>query len=140
MGAWGVGMQASDDALDAIAGVEHLKPSKWTHKLVTQAIDHVGSDDSWARMHVLGLADWLLDREIALEPVKELLHSIADAELDPDALRCWRDAEARKDALTRFKNRLDGKDVDEEALAEDNEGLLCKMSRFAEDKDGLDTH
>jgi len=140
MGAWGVGMQASDDALDAIAGVEHLKPSELSHELITQAMDHVGSDGAWTRMYALGLADWLLDREISLEPVKGVLHSMADAELDPDALGCWRSAEARKDALIRFKNRLDGKNVDDEALAEDNEGLLTKMAKFAEGRDGLDTH
>jgi hypothetical protein len=145
MGSWGVGMQASDSALDAIYRVEEgylkgkkvrgqtkavkgkLGPNviKWYTKLEDYSIKN-----GYSRQEILGVADWMLDKGILLKGVMSLLDKVVEKELDQKHLDCWRDGEARKEALKRFQKRLHGKKVDEEKLAEDNEGLMVKMDKF----------
>jgi hypothetical protein len=132
MGAWGVGMQAGDDALDAIhaAGGEEkvakARTARQVHALFAR----------WMRescrpnpMGLLGLAEAVLDAGGDLDLVSGLVRGVAAGELAKDRLDCWSDPAERRAALRRFLRRLDGKPVPPEKLEGDNEGLLSKIGR-----------
>jgi hypothetical protein len=132
MGAWGEGMQASDSALDAIYIIER----NYKHKIGSDAIEWYATRNKFSinngdcRQEILGIADWILDKGISLKRVALFLGKVVKKELHKKCLDCWRDSEARKEALLRFQKRLRGEEVDEEELAKDNEGLLTKIDKF----------
>lgn len=136
MGAWGVGMQASDTAWDAIVHFKfdvNGKPSKKVLDGLAQKPERVlRFFKGWITkdpMAVLGIAEYLLDAGVDLKSARKIIGKALKHELSDDGLKPWGHAQDRQDALLRFKDRLDGKKVDGEKLAEDNEGLLSKMAR-----------
>lgn len=145
MGAWGMGMQANDDALDAIgsAGLSSGEPKKQKRtlaalregKITIKSLlsSHRNYPAGWIKkepMALLGLAEYLLDEGFDLQPIKPVVRKALRAELAKRRLECWIDSDKRKAALLRFKDRLDGKEVPQDLLDQDNEGLLSKMSRM----------
>lgn len=146
MGAWGVGMQANDTALDGIgcAGLSCGEPRKQKKTLSDlrkgklQVNDLFGSKSrvtgmAWIKKEpqaVLGLAEYLMDEGFDLSSVKPLVKKALRNQLGKRELDRWVDLEERREALLRFKARFEGKKVPQELLDRDNEGLLSKMSRM----------
>jgi hypothetical protein len=116
MGTWGVGMQCSDAAMDIIGstGMESLKTLKSAIK---------GKATFLENKEILALADHCLDNKIKLPTdIKDaVLHCIESELSDTDG---WSSPEDRKSALKRFRDRVNGKKVDEVDLAIDNIGLF----------------
>ncbi len=136
MGAWGVGMQASDTAWDAIGHFKfdvHGKPSKKVLDMLAKKPQLVTKFfKAWILkdpMAILGIAEYLLDAGVDLKPAKKIIDGALKHELSNEGLESWGHAQDRQDALKRFRDRLDGKKIDGEKLAEDNEGLMSKMAR-----------
>lgn len=136
MGAWGVGMRASDTAWDAIGHFKfdvHGKPPKKVIDALTTKPERVlRFFRGWILkdpMAVLGIAEYLLDAGVDLKPAAKIVEKALKHELSNDGLESWGHADDRKQALLRFKDRVAGKTVDEEKLAEDNEGLMSKMAK-----------
>ena len=144
MGAWGVGMQANDDALDAIgsAGLSSGDPKKQKRtlaalrqgKITLKSLlnSHRSYPAGWIKkepMALLGLSEYLLDEGFDLKPIMPLAKKLLRSELAKRRLECWADLEERKDALLRFRDRLNGKKVPQELLDQDNEGLFSKMAK-----------
>jgi hypothetical protein len=135
MGAWGEGMQANDTAWDAIgdAGFKvHGAPPK---KVLAELAKKPATVKKYFRSilldahAVLGLAEYLLDAGVNLASIRKTLDVTLKKALSASELSTWGDPENRKAALLRFRDRLDGKKIDEKKLAEDNEGLFSKMSK-----------
>lgn len=121
MGAWGVGMQANDAALDAI-GINEKKPAK----VLEEGIDQLIKEEDY--LGILGLADRALDLKQAIsDKTKKKIMVAAKHELQESRLERWMESDDRKDALERFVKRLNGEKVSAEDLAKDNEGLLSKI-------------
>lgn len=137
MGAWGEGMQANDTALDAIdrAGLSSAEPKRREKTLAALRGGKKKVEDlfkGWVKdSHegVLGLAEFLFDEGIDIKPVMSLVKKALRNQLGKRELSRWRDSEERQAALARFKDRLEGKEVDQELLEADNEGLLSKMAK-----------
>jgi hypothetical protein len=143
MGAWGEGMQANDTALDAIgdSGLNDLGDDIKVTEKSKRKLERVKKNPKLVRKlfqkkwiketteAVLGLAEFLLDNDAGLTGVRRLVKGAIAKELDEKRLECWRDGGARKRALLRFRDRVDGKDVDMKAVEMDNEGLMSRMTR-----------
>lgn len=148
MGAWGVGMRANDTALDAVCWFEKydddgkrsltrrgklvkdgkvlLEALKWVEKQMMKGrfAYRSSSDES-----ILGVADFFMERGISPKEAEHFILRSIERELHPGRLSSWCDQGERRDALLRFKARVEGKPVDEELVAQDNEGLMSKMCR-----------
>jgi hypothetical protein len=129
-------MQASDTAWDAIGHFKfdvHGKPPKKVLAALSKKARLVSKFfKGWIlrdAMAVLGIAEYLLDAGVDLKPAKKIIDKALEHELSDEGLESWGHAQDRKDALNRFKDRLNGKEIDDEKLAEDNEGLLAKMAK-----------
>lgn len=121
MGAWGVGMQANDTALDAI-GINEKKPAK----VLEEGIDQFIKEEDY--LGILGLADHALDLEqIISDKTKKKILVAVKHELGRERLGRWMDSDKRKEALDRFVKRLNGEKVSQKDLDSDNEGLLSKI-------------
>ena len=137
MGCWAVGMRASDDALDAVYTFEQLeKRERRKRKTSRRSAGELfvvwlgGDGKSPSAVKVLAVGEFLLERGINLEHVRVSLDSALKRELSRRRLDCWRDPLERKAALLRFRDRLDGKPVDQSLIDVDNEGLMSKIGRF----------
>ncbi len=130
MGAWGVGMQANDDAMDAICTIEDEWEGKRSYKILAWAMERFKGDqtDGWMRAMLLGTADWLMDQKVSMYRSRKLLREVVELEKNSDA--GWKDDEDRQAALDNFLKRAIGEGFDEEAHARDNEGLMTKMGKF----------
>lgn len=148
MGAWGAGMRANDTALDAILWFEKyddngkrfltrrgklvkdgkvlLEALKWVEKRMMRGrfAYRSSSDES-----ILGVADFFMERGISPKEADYFILRSIKRELEEGRLSSWCDRQERVDALLRFKARVEGKPVDEKLAAQDNEGLMSKMSR-----------
>ncbi len=141
MGAWGEGMQAGDTAWDAIGGagfdVNGRVPKYKLKKFEKDPKLVAGHFKGWVLkepMAILGLAEYFVDSGVDIKPVKTLVKKAIRYELTKGRLGCWRDSDARKAALERFRDRVDGKQVDMQAVEADNEGLMSKIGKFLEGK------
>ena len=129
MGSWAEGMQANDTALDHIDEIKGLSKRK-AYKAFEESVAWEYHDGA-RHLGVLGMADYLLDMEFGvpknfLDRVDELVtHQLEEVEE-------WNSPKAREAALLRFRDRLWGIEVDEEALSKDNEGLISRMTSEAE--------
>ena len=141
MGACGEGMQSNDTALDAIGSAclscgEPRQQKKTLSDLRKgkKSIESLFvSERGWIKRRpqaVLGLAEYLLDEGFDLGPVRALIVKALGTELCRRRLECWCEPQARKDALLRFKDRLNGKEVPKKLIEQDNEGLLSRMGRM----------
>jgi hypothetical protein len=145
MGAWGEGMQSNDTALDAIgsAGLSCGEPRKQKKTLADLRAGKktvkslfsggvVYGERNWIRKEpqaILGLVEYLLEEGFDLKPVGALVRKALRNQLSKTELGCWQDSNARKAALMRFKDRLNGKKVPQELIDQDNEGLFSKMAK-----------
>jgi len=125
MGTWGVGMQANDTALDEIGAAQDSNdPVKYLKKNIKKWLE----DDEYGsgRKSILGVADYCLDKGLKFdESLKKLIkQAVINAEMN----NTFTEKKDRQLALDRFVRRLDGKKVSKRSLAEDNEGLLSKIS------------
>lgn len=143
-------MRANDTALDAIGwfqkydddgkpvltrrgklvkdGSVLLKALKW--------VDKKGMNGRFAYRSVtdemvLGVADFFMERGVDPKKADYFILRSIERELSEGRLSCWGDREERRDALLRFKARVEGKPVDEKLAALDNAGLFSKMGRMA---------
>ena len=128
MGAWSVGMQSNDTALDWAAERSTKELVKAMQDLTADGEYNwlkLGNDGTWA---ILGVAEALLDKRRGklLKPFIKEIESAIDSELK--IIQNWNKSEERKDALLRFRNRLNGKKVDKIDLIIDNMGLLDKVT------------
>jgi len=137
MGTWGVGMRAGDTAWDAIGdckfNVNGKPPKKTLDELAKKPGLVLRYFKDWIRrdpMAILAVAEYLFDAGIDVKPARKIIDGALKHELSNKRLEPWGHAQDRKDALIRFRDRLNGKKVDEAKLAEDNEGLLSKMDRW----------
>ena len=131
MGSWGCGMQANDTALDYISPLENRSLKTFKAGLALARIfrnaELCGSHDkNWA---VLGVADWIMDRVPAknLKAVRPIIDRALRGERTEGKLKGWKNPQERKDALSRFQARLDGKKIDKDKLMGDNAGLLVRI-------------
>lgn len=155
MGAWGVGMRANDTALDAVCwfqkynddgkpvltrrgkmvkdGKVLLEALKWVEKQMMKGrfAYRSSSDES-----ILGVADFFMERGVSPKEAEYFIARSIERELEPGRLSSWCDQEERRDALLRFKARIEGKPVDEKLAAKDNEGLMVKIARTLGGKEG----
>lgn len=136
MGAWGPGMRANDTALDAVyvldeaIRVEGLKPPAGRRALEDIVAAVIANEHSQGSPQgVLGLAEAALERGISLDRVRLTVDLALASESSPEQLTCWRDPQEREAALGRFRDRLNGVQVDEALIARDNEGLLSRIFR-----------
>lgn len=120
MGSWGVGMMSNDTAWDII-GKTGNESYCILHRLLK-------SKKAEAK-EILALAEHCLEEKTVLEKqvVLKVLKYV-DAELDPKRLDEWKSSDERKDALLRFKDRLNGRKVDELDIMIDNLGVVDKIS------------
>lgn len=145
MGAWGEGMQANDTALDAIgsAGLSCGEPRKQKKTLsdlrkgkikVENLFGSRGNvrEAGWIKedpQAILGLAEYLFDEGFDLKPVRSLIMKAIRNQLSKKELERWVDMDERKNALLRFKARMNGEKVPQELIDKDNEGLFSRMGR-----------
>lgn len=149
MGAWGVGMQANDTALDFIAKYQDFEAKKGlpinrAGKDVVEgktsflnALKRVAGkeeDPGHRNMAVLGVAEYLFNHGAVMDDaVKSFVRAAISQQLSDKELGTWGeragDGGQREQALKRFRDQIDGKGVDPKALAQGNEGLLSKMNR-----------
>lgn len=134
MGAWGVGLQANDTALDAIdeRRLNKIMRDK-DKKALKKRLEGIKAEwgDSWPQ-GVLGIAEFILDAGMPhtfLDTCRPIIDEAVALEKRKDVLDCWNDPEERRTALNLFRKRLQGKKVDQKALDKTNEGLLSKMTR-----------
>lgn len=134
MGAWGVGMQASDDALDAIAphraGKDPIDDANYDDVVPDLIVDAALAEaETDGAMGALGLAEWLIDKKVDVSASRERIERLIDYELGAEQLDDWRDPAARRDALERFRRRVLGTATaaDLKATELDNRGLLSKI-------------
>lgn len=141
MGAWGVGMQANDTALDAISE-EHIIEqiiNKKDEQILQKQLDDIKTNwgDSWPK-GVLGLAEYLLDAGVPhtfFRTSRSMIEEAIALEKRKDAIDCWSEPKERQAALNLFSRRLHGKKVDQKALDKTNEGLFSKIGRYLEGVD-----
>lgn len=139
MGAWGVGMQANDSSLDGLidfeAAVRHEHIllngglEKWFLRefKLPNMLRRKETGRQWSYWGALGVADFMLDLGLKIKgKLKKNLHRAADHELEENRLSGWQSVRIRRAALLRFKDRLDGKEVDLKAVERDNAGLFSK--------------
>ena len=142
MGAWGVGMQANDTALDAIGDERKLKKIRKTNdgpklqKLLQEAKEHNDWDWEW---EVLGVVEYLLDDGMSLDAINQsrgIINEALASERTPEQLECWKSMLDRTATLNLFERRLNGEEVPQEEVEATNEGLLSKMCRIVQDRQG----
>jgi hypothetical protein len=114
MGAWGVGLQASDAALDALGLFERRirrMPRRGgpVRELLRDVAEKLKEDDVDG---VLAVADALLDRGVDLGEAADVARLRLEEALSPSALRDWDAPGERVAALRRFERRLHGERVD----------------------------
>ena len=134
MGAWGVGMQANDSALDAIENrtVRRVVATKDKKALLTYltTIKREWSGTSWAS-GVLGVVEHLLDEGLPhtfFSTCRPIIDEAISIEKSNEQLTCWSEPEDRRRALNLFRKRLQGKNVNKAELERFNEGLMSKMA------------
>ena len=145
MGAWGEGMQANDHAMDWIAKYQNFdakgddiplnrlgKEVIGGKRLILKELQGIKKSHqhgySWAQA-VLGVAEFFLDLRVDLKPARGILMQAIKNQLSKGEIETWCDMKARRDAIKRFKERIDGKVVDPKLIAKDNEGLFSRMGR-----------
>jgi len=142
MSAWGVGMQANDTVLDAIGPfrnyeVKGLPLNKKGQAVVDgkaplfDVLVQAVKKNTWdPDMSILGLTEFFLDQGAVIDAdSREYVLEAIKRELRPKQLERWAGDEGRKAALRRFRDRIMGKPADSAAVAQDNEGLISRMSR-----------
>lgn len=113
MGAWGVGLQASDAALDALGLFERRirrMPRRGgpVRELLRDVAGTLARDETEG---VLAVADALLDRGVDLGEAADFVRLRLEEALSPSALRDWDSPGDRVAALRRFERRLNGESV-----------------------------
>jgi hypothetical protein len=110
MGAWNVGMQDNDGALDTIEiykkRIAAAVKKKGNLKKLFEDIDSkVGADiDATA---VLGVADHMLDLGVKFDKAaRGYVLECIDAELKPYVLSNWKNRKGRKLALKKFRMKV----------------------------------
>jgi len=116
MGAWGCGLQASDDALDWIGELETMKQFRKIPKLIRSAFRH--KSDRGA----LALAEVALENGIDISKLRIPLNAAICREMA--LLDEWTRPKERKLILEEFRKRLNGKRYDKKAVARANRGLF----------------
>lgn len=120
MGAWGVGLQDNDTALDAIGdgsklkGIVSRKDGKALVKLLNGVKNTFGSNG------VLGVSEFVLNcgaPHTFLIPCRSIIDEALDTEKSEETLGMWTTPDERRRALNLFKKRIQGKSVDPEELA-----------------------
>lgn len=145
MGAWSVGMQGNDTALDAIAaaGLSCGEPKREKKTLANlrggkKTVASLFTKEArWCLKEpqgILGLAEYLFDQGFDLSPVMDRIQKALKQQLTKDELETWSSSSERKSALVRFRDRLQGKDVPQELIERDNEGLFSKMAKIMESR------
>jgi hypothetical protein len=144
-------MQSNDAALDMISAAAERSGGKdastaeevrdvfealWKEREAEMARwdippEHRPLHEQGDRLRNLGLAEYLLEWRADLSMVKDVILRDVAAELEPERLKSSRDPGRRKAALERFRDRLEGKPVDLEAVDESNTPLLVKMNEAA---------
>jgi hypothetical protein len=129
MGAWGVGLQANDTALDFIADLEDAAVATEAFEKVIERFEAEIESDEWrtSSRAILGCAEWLLDRDQDLSKYREVIDRCLKVEMGA-GLEGWVDQDERRGALERFRKRLGGEPVDEKDLAVDNMGLMSRIA------------
>jgi len=140
MGAWGVGMRANDEALDAVADFTRLRTAKAANIRLAKIIAKSDSgDEPWLYRGSLGVAEFMLDKGFPLSQENKtgILKAIRH-ELSESSIERWREPEERRQALRRFKQRVEMGKFDEKEKEVDNLGLLAKINLHAHGIHGRD--
>lgn len=119
MGTWGVGMMSNDTAWDVIG-----KTGNESYCILNGLLKRNKGENK----EILALAEHCLENKVSLE--KQVVAKVikrVELELKPDVLDCWSEPDERKDALLRFKDRLNGKEIDELDTMLDNLSVVDKI-------------
>ncbi len=120
MGTWGVGMMSNDTAWDIIG-----KTGNVSYCILHNLLKSKKAESK----EILALAEHCLENNIVLEkPIVKAIMEYIDDELDQSELDNWKSPDERKDALLRFKNRLNGEKVDELDIIIDNLSVVEQIS------------
>ena len=142
MGAWGVGMQANDTALDAISDEQRLRKIRKSNNGVElqKLLQEAKANNKWGwEWEVLGVVEYLLDDGMNLAAINQsrgIINEALASERTPEQLECWKSMLDRIAALNLFERRLNGEEVPQEEVEATNEGLLSKMCRIVQDRQG----
>lgn len=124
MGAWGLGLQANDTALDAIGNEKRLIRAANTGGLL-EYVNRV--EVTCGDIGVLGVGEWLLDNGFSVGSIRPILERAIENEMRCTRLDSWNDPKGRQRVLELFRDRLAGKPVPQEEIDASNEGLLSKI-------------
>lgn len=125
MGAWGLGLQANDTALDAIGHEATLARMANTGHIPEYIRDIENWGEDWAA-GVLGVGEWLLDAGFSVESIRLVLERAVEFEMQ--RIDDYDDPLGRRRVLELFRDRLAGKSVSQEEIDASNEGLLSKIA------------
>lgn len=136
MGSWGPGLQANDDALDALyhfrtrlEGISRTKKARVRRKKAEAIFAEMKADERYSdAFSILGVADKLLGCKTDLKGIKPIEDALK-AEKTKDRLAGWREPKDRVRALGNFERRLNKLKVPAIDLALDNAGLFCRMGQ-----------
>ncbi len=143
MGAWGVGMQSNDSALDAIENrtVRRVTATRDKKALLTYltTIKREWKGTSWT-VGVLGVVEHLLDEGLPhtfFDTCRPIIDEAISIEKSEEQLASWCEPEDRRRALNLFRKRLQGKNVDKAELERFNEGLLSKLTKIVQNREEM---
>jgi len=140
MGAWGMGMQANDTAMDAICDYQDDsgQPIKNINveTAIRKGLDYDTYGDKLSGGNgTLGIADFLLDGGYNLDEFKYLIQPALDIELQQEELDHWKDPPKRKDCLLRFQARLNGEKIDMNQQHYQNRELFERLDEHLIDEE-----